>query len=96
MIKKIGITLLAFAMSSAFAMSIKEVNKASKGELVKIKGVGDKKADAIIKYRKSNPFTSYKDMESVKGVGPALVKNIKDDVHKKRPTKKSKKSTKDK
>jgi len=92
-VSKVVSLAVVFAMTTAFGMSLKEVNKASKDELVKIKGIGDKKADAIIKYRKKSPFKSYEDIEAVKGVGPALVKNIKNDIHKKEPTKKSKKST---
>jgi len=93
MIKKIAIALLVCATTTAFAMSINEVNKASKDELMKINGIGEKKADAIIKQRKKSSFKSFKDLEAVKGVGPALSKNIKNDVHKKTPKKSSKKST---
>ena len=93
MIKKRAVLALVFATSFAFAMSVKEVNKASKDELMKINGIGEKKADAIIKQRKKTAFKSLEDLEQVKGVGPALVKNIKNDVRKKTPVKKSKKSS---
>ncbi len=77
-------------MTLTFGMSVKELNKASKEELVQIKGIGDKKADAIIKARKKSKFKSFEDVEKVKGVGPALVKNIKNDVKVKETKKKSK------
>ena len=76
----------------AFGMTIKEVNKASKEELTQIKGIGDAKAEAIIGARKESKFKSFDDLEKVKGVGPALVKNIKDDVTvKEKETKKKEK-----
>jgi len=89
------VVLFVLAAVLSFGMSIKEVNKASKEELIQIKGVGEKKADAIIQYRKKSSFKSFEDLENVKGVGPALAKNIKNDVHKKEPKAKSskKKST---
>lgn len=88
MIKKITIALLVCATTTAFAMSINEVNKASKEELMKINGIGEKKADAIIEQRKNSSFKSFEDLETVKGVGPSLSKNIQDDVLKKAPTEK--------
>jgi len=91
MFKKIlGLTLVA-GMTFAFGMSIKELNKASKDELVQIKGIGEKKADAIIAARKVNKFKNFKDVEKIKGFGPALVKNIENDVKVKSDKKESKK-----
>ena len=87
--RMIGLVLI-FGVTMAFGMTIKEVNKASKEELVQIKGIGDAKADAIIKARKEEKFKSFDDLEKVKGVGPALVKNIKDDVKVKEDKKKEK------
>jgi competence protein ComEA len=94
MMKKILAVALVFATTFAFGMSVSELNKASKEELMKINGVGEKKADAIIKYRKSEKFKSIEDVEKVKGVGPALAKNIKNDVYKKAPTTKKQTTTK--
>lgn len=58
-----------------------DINTASAKELASIKGIGDKKAAAIVKYRQANgKFKSYNDLEKVKGIGPALILNIKNDV----------------
>ena len=73
--------------SFVFGMSVSEVNKASKPELMKIKGIGTAKADAIMKQRMAAPFKNMADVEAVKGVGPALVKNIENDIYKKATTK---------
>jgi len=89
-----ALAILVLTTSLVFSMSVSQLNKASKEELLKINGIGDKKADAIIKYRKSKPFKSISDVEEVKGVGKALAKNIKNDVYKKVKTTKKKKETK--
>ncbi|MBN2722146.1 MAG: helix-hairpin-helix domain-containing protein [Campylobacterales bacterium] len=65
--------------SAAFAMSISEINKASKNELMQIKGIGEAKARAIMDAR---PFKNIAELDDVKGVGPALLENIKNDVMK--------------
>ena len=90
--KIIGLSLLI--ATTAFSMSVNELNKASKSELMKIKGIGNSKADAIIKYRKDIPFKVISDVENVKGVGSSLAKNIKNDVYKKSSAKDTKKNTK--
>lgn len=52
------------------------VNSASLAVLVTLKGVGEKKARAIIAYRKSHgPFHSLDEFEEVPGIGPALIEN---------------------
>lgn len=65
--------------SITFALSISEINKASKDELMKIKGVGEAKAKAIMDAR---PFKNLAELDDVKGVGPALLENIKNDIMK--------------
>lgn len=69
--------VLLLGASTLFGMSLSEINKASKSELMQIKGIGASKADAIIKARK---FKSFDDVLKVKGVGEKLLENIKDDV----------------
>ncbi|MEA1953166.1 MAG: helix-hairpin-helix domain-containing protein [Campylobacterota bacterium] len=76
MFKKVVTGFLVLATSSLLAMSVSELNKASKAELMEVKGVGEKKADAIIEYRKANKFKTIKDVVNVKGVGPSLAEKI--------------------
>ena len=78
-------------MTSLFGMSVKELNKADKTELMEIKGIGEAKADAIIKERKKGKFKSFEDVTRVKGVGEAIANNIKHDVKVKEEPKKDKK-----
>lgn len=51
------------------------INTAKTKDIIgKIKGIGPKKAQAIISYRKKNgPFTSIEHLVAVKGLGPAFI-----------------------
>jgi competence protein ComEA len=91
MIKKVIAGVLILSMTSLFGMSLKALNKADKSELMEIKGVGEAKANAIIKERKKGKFKSFEDVTRVKGIGEAIANNIKDDVKVKEEPKKSKK-----
>ena len=71
--------LVMLALSLSFLAAI-NVQKASKDELMCIKGIGAKKAAAILKYRKSHKLKSADDLLEIKGFGKALVKNVKNDV----------------
>lgn len=53
-----------------------DINRADADELCdRLKGVGQKKAQAIVDYRNEHgAFRSLRDLEKVKGIGPALVK----------------------
>jgi competence protein ComEA len=73
MFKKV-VVLIAILSISLFAI---DVSTASKAELMSIKGIGEKKADAIIEYRKSNEVKSADDLRGVKGIGASIIDNIK-------------------
>ncbi len=65
-----------FACSTiAFAF---DINTATKSELMSLKGIGAKKAEMIIKYRKEHgKFKSIDELTKVKGIGPKLLEKIK-------------------
>ncbi|MGH7793296.1 MAG: ComEA family DNA-binding protein [Candidatus Binatia bacterium] len=75
---------MAFAMwfaLSGVALAVVNINTATKEELTSIKGVGDKRAQEIIEYRKKNGnFKSIDDLGKVPGIGPGLIKQIRSDV----------------
>jgi competence protein ComEA len=76
--------LLALAMSfalSGVALAVVNINTATKEELTSIKGIGEKRAQEIIDYRKKNGnFKSVDELEKVPGVGPGLMKQIRSQV----------------
>lgn len=55
------------------------INTATKEELMTISGIGESKADDIIKYRESNGnFKSIDEIKNVSGIGDSLFEKIKD------------------
>ena len=102
MFKKIIAGFLILATSTLFGMSLSELNNASKAELMEINGIGEVKAEAIIKERKKGKFKSFEDLQRVEGIGEQTADNIKrgvkssnnvKKVSKKKKTKTNKKTT---
>jgi competence protein ComEA len=93
MIRKILLTLGVLSVTTLFGMSLSQLNSASKEDLMKINGIGEAKAAAIIKERKKGKFKSFEDLQRVKGVGPQVASNLKNDVIAGDKVKKVKKST---
>ena len=71
--KKI-VALLFLGVSFMFAAL--NLQTATKEELMGIKGIGDKKAEQIIEYRKTNKINSPEDLKNIKGFGDSIVSNI--------------------
>lgn len=95
MFRKVVLVGMLACSTSLFAMSLSEVNKASKEEFMAIKGIGEAKADAIIAQRSKGKFKTMEEIMDVSGIGEATLENIKNDVKEgKMPS--SKKNDKDK
>jgi len=61
--------------------SLINVNTAGATELEALSGIGEVLAAAIVDYRTDNgPFASVDDLESVSGIGPATLEEIRDQV----------------
>ena len=91
--KKVMLFLMLFSVN-LFAAPV-NVNKASAEEISEaLKGVGMKKGEAIVAYRKENgAFSSIDELTNVKGIGPKTIAANKTDIKlgKKKKSKKSKK-----
>lgn len=75
-----GKTLLGLLLFISMMFAQVDLNMATKSELMEIKGIGSKKADAIIDYRKTNKINSADDLKNIKGFGQGIVSNVKNDV----------------
>ncbi|TKB45907.1 ComEA family DNA-binding protein [Thalassotalea mangrovi] len=82
-IASVGISNYVYAAETVTTesevMATVDLNKADVSQLQAIKGLGAKKAQAIIDYREANgPFTDVKQLLNVKGIGEKfLMKNAK-------------------
>jgi len=82
MFKKI-VLLSIVSLSYSMAMSATMVQSAEKGKLGCIKGIGLKRMNAILEYRKRDTIDTLEEMLNIKGIGKGILKNIKNDVQKK-------------
>jgi len=57
-----------------------DINSASKDELTTLKGIGAKKAEAIIAYRKEHCFKTIDELTKIKGIGKKLIEKNRDDI----------------
>lgn len=58
---------------------IVNINTATKEELTKVPGIGESKAESIIKHREENGnFNTIEDIKNVSGIGESLFEKIKD------------------
>ena len=66
---------------AASKMAAVNINTASVKELMKLPGIGKKKAMAIVEYREKNGnFSSVEDLSKVEGVGKRVAKALHDKV----------------
>lgn len=65
-------------LCGTFLFSQINLQTASKEELMSIKGIGEKKAEQIMEYRKTNTINNPEDLKNIKGFGDNIVGNVKE------------------
>jgi competence protein ComEA len=79
--KKLLLALIMCLALAGTAAAVVNINTATKEELTTIKGIGDKRAQEIIDYRKKNgDFKSVDELEKVPGIGPGTMKQIRSQI----------------
>ncbi len=57
-----------------------DLNRAGVAELMRLPGIGEKRAQAIVAARAKQPFHKPEDVLAVKGIGPKWLARVKDHV----------------
>jgi len=60
--------------------AVVDINSADKKELTTLKGIGAKKAEAILKYRKDHCFKSVDELTKIKGIGKKFIEKNRDNL----------------
>ncbi len=79
--KKLLLVLAVWLAMVGAAFAQININTATKEQLDGLKGIGPVKAQAIIDYRtKNGPFKTVDDLQKVNGIGPATMKDVRDNI----------------
>ena len=78
MLKKVLVFLLLLGFTTLFAAV--DINHATKKELQSVKGIGPKKAQRIVEYRKKHCFESVDELVKIRGIGKKTLEKIKPQV----------------
>jgi competence protein ComEA len=74
----LGVALPALAGGKALPPGERlDLNRATVSELMRVPGIGKKKAEAIVALRQRQPFRRVEDVLAVKGLGPAWLARVK-------------------
>jgi competence protein ComEA len=79
--KKLVLAVVLWFAASGLSFAAVNINTATVEELTTLKGVGEKRAQEIIDYRKKHGnFKSVDDLGKVPGIGPGLMKQIRSQI----------------
>lgn len=79
--KKLVVTLIFLLFFATAAFAKININTATAEELTALPGIGQAKAEAIVKYRETNgPFKTVDELGNVKGIGNKILENIKSEI----------------
>jgi competence protein ComEA len=67
-------------LSAALLFGAVDINTATKADLMSLKGIGEKKADAIVAYRTIHCFKDVHALTAVKGIGEKFIEKNKENL----------------
>ena len=73
-------SILFLTITFVFLFGAVDINNANVKELTKLKGVGEKRAAAIVDYRKNHCFKSVDEITAVKGLGKKFLEKNRDNM----------------
>ena len=79
--KKLCFTLFFLLFFAVADFAKANINTATAQELTSLPGIGQAKAEAIVKYREANgPFKSIDDITKVSGIGPKMLEKLREEI----------------
>lgn len=73
--------LVALCLAFGFGFASVDINTADVASLSSLNGVGEKKAEAIVMYRKANGcFATVDELQKVKGIGEKIITKNKGEL----------------
>lgn len=79
LLKKCILALFLMLPAMLYAGDAININTANKETLMSVKGVGERRAEAIIQYRdKHGPFTTIDQLAEIQGIGQSLIDTNRD------------------
>ena len=79
MLRKFVFIVFISLSPTLFANEAVDINTADKEMLMSVNGIGEKRAEDIISYRKENgEFMSVQELTNIKGIGQSMVDRNKD------------------
>uniref|UniRef100_UPI0040473AAA ComEA family DNA-binding protein n=1 Tax=Aliarcobacter sp. TaxID=2321116 RepID=UPI0040473AAA len=88
--------ILMLMLATSFIFASINLQTASKEELMSVKGIGEKKAEQIMEYRKTNKINTPDDLKNIKGFGNSIISNVRSHKEEKKEKKKVEKVKADK
>lgn len=79
-VESAGFQISSEEVKDSQSKTLVNINTATKEELMSLPGIGERKADSIIEYRKSKAFSSLEDIMNIPGIKEAAFNKIKDKI----------------
>ena len=80
-LRRFAVAMLLCLPAALFAGQAVDINKADKGTLMSLSGIGEVFAERIIEYREQNDgFKSIQELTNIRGIGTALVERNREQL----------------